>query len=156
MSSKFDGIIPPRPESKEQLEEMLDRALGAIIDLIALVFLEAESHAKHHSDPENEVKTLLVKQLQFMEWMTEVNASPQDVVSNLYELLQHENPADAALNHLVATGQSVDEALRNLVNNPELPAKLREIVQAKLNSGVVDQIDAKLRDAGIYDQPKPE
>jgi hypothetical protein len=143
MSKKDDKIA--------QLEEMLAHTLEAFEDALALVFAEVIEHSKHHDDgPEPE--ELASHFAEFITRAQQENWSPHEIVHAVANTIGHsllsqtkETLVEAGM-FIVKPGQTITDVIKEQIANEDVPSELRTALQAMLDSGRIDQIEAQVRD----------
>lgn len=147
--------MPEKDEKIAELEEALEHLTTAFFDAIAVIFAEVNEHAKHHRDEMAEAGITIDDQIEaqakFLAFAESEHFTSHQIIHAVAKYLGH-TPLPSQMSdigvftHHLGPGDTLDSVMRAALDNNELPSDIKDHLRTMLNSGQVDQADAKLRD----------
>lgn len=140
-----------------ELEAQLVALNTTFLDLLAVCFAETNEHAKHHADEMADtnvtIEEIVAAEAHLIGHLEAGELSHQQVVETVAKWLGHyplpSSMGDISFNVLefpIKPGETIESTLKAQLENGDVPAEIREVLNAMFGAGIVDQLDAKARD----------
>lgn len=148
----------------EMLKSTLKECMTAFQDAMGVLFAETNEHAKCHAQQDglskeevaDKISQLINLEAHYLQQAFGGGASPHEIIHNAAEWLGHTPLPSQVMGggdigievgaFAVKPGQSIEDVLKEQLDNEALPTEMRDAMRAMLDSGTIDQADAQLRD----------
>lgn len=146
-----------KDERIAELEAKVRELQTAFIDAVCILFAEVNEHAKHHLEEMAErgvtMEMQMEAQAKFLHEAMANNLTAHQIIHHVADHYGHTPlPSESqgliteVFTHILEPGETVESTLRKALDNGELPDEVLELMRTLIDSGQVDQIDARIRD----------